>query len=68
MANALILIEHVKRRFGDLHQINSIYYTEIIDELEPLVEGLEKIEDKRRVTYLDCHLSKVPLDTHNIGY
>jgi DNA-binding protein len=68
IVKALILIEIVKRRVGDLHQINDISSTEIIDELEPQVEGLEKIEQKRRVTCLDCHLSKDPLDTTNIGY
>jgi hypothetical protein len=41
---------------------------ELIDELEPTVEGLEKIEQKRRVTCLDCILSKDPLDETHIGY
>ena len=68
IVKALILIEIVKRRVGDLHQINEITSTEIIDELEPQVEGLEKIEQKRRVTCLDCHLSKDPLDTQHVGY
>ena len=44
IVKALILIELVKRRVGDLHQINNITSTEIVDEYEPLTEGLEKIE------------------------
>ena len=68
IVKALILIEIVKRRVGDLHQINEITSTEIVDEYEPQVEGLEKTTQKRRVTCLDCNLSKDPLDTNNIGY
>jgi ribonucleases P/MRP protein subunit RPP25 len=68
IVKALILIELVKRRVGDLHQINEITSTEITDEYEPQVEGLERIEQKRRVTCLDCTLSKDPLDTNHIGY
>jgi ribonucleases P/MRP protein subunit RPP25 len=44
IVKALILIEIVKRRVGDLHQINAITSAEIVDEFEPQVEGLEKIE------------------------
>ena len=68
IVKALILIEIVKRRIGDLHQINSITSTEIIDEYEPQVEGFEPTIQKRRVTCLDCELSKEELDTKNIGY
>jgi DNA-binding protein len=35
IVKALILIEIVKRRVGDLHQINKIDSTEIVDEYEP---------------------------------
>ena len=68
IVKALILIELVKRRVGDLHQVNNITSTEIVDEFEPIVEGLEKIEQRRRVTCLNCILSKDPLDETNIGY
>lgn len=68
IVKALILIELVKRRVGDLHQINTITSTEIVDEFEPLVEGLEKIEQRRRVTCLNCILSKDPLDENEVGY
>jgi DNA-binding protein len=68
IVKALILIELVKRRVGDLHQINNITSTEIVDEFEPEIEGLERIEQRRRVTCLNCILSKTPLDQTNIGY
>ena len=68
IVKALILIELVKRRVGDLHQINNITSTEIVDEFEPIVEGLEKIEQRRRVTCLNCVLSKTPIDAEHIGY
>ena len=64
----MILIELVKRRVGELHQINEISSTEIVDEFEPQIEGLEKLEQKRRVTCLDCVLSKDLLDENNVGY
>jgi len=68
IVKALILIEIVKRRVGDLHQINEITSTEIVDEFKAQVEGLENVVQKRRVTCLDCRLSKVPLDETHIGY
>lgn len=44
IVKALILIELVKRRVGNLHQLNKIYSMEITDEFEPNVEGMDKIE------------------------
>jgi DNA-binding protein len=44
IVKALILIELVKRRVGNLHQLNKIYSMEIVDEFEPNVEGMDKIE------------------------
>lgn len=68
IVKALILIEIVKRRVGGLHQINNIDSTEIVDEYEPQQEGLEKTTQKRRVTCLDCNLSKDQLDIEHVGY
>lgn len=68
IVKALILIELVKRRVGDLHQVNEITSTEITDTYESEVAGLGPIEQKRRVTCLDCVLSKDELDVQNIGY
>lgn len=40
----------------------------ILDKYEPKVEGLEPIEQSRRVTAFDCILSKEPLDETDPGY
>ena len=73
IVKALILIELVKRRIGDLHQHNSIHSMTIEDEYKPKVEGQEeeivdKMKQVRRVTALDCELSKDPLDETKVGY
>lgn len=64
---ANILIELVKRRVGDLHQLNSIYSMVIQsqDDKNPLAE---KIQTQRRVTAMDTLLSKAPLDVTDPGY
>jgi hypothetical protein len=44
---------------------------EIVDIYEPKVEGMEKIEQKRRVTAMDTILSTIPfgeLLTDLVGY
>jgi len=38
------------------------------DEFEPMIEGMEKIKQTRRVTAMDTILSKDPLDKNNVGY
>ena len=73
IVKALILIELVKRRIGDLHQLNTIHSMTIEDEYKPNVEGQEeetvdKMKQVRRVTALDCELSKDPLDSSKVGY
>ena len=40
----------------------------MVDHFEPMVEGLEEIEQKRRVTAMTTILSKEPLPTDNVGY
>ena len=68
IVKALILIELVKRRVGDLHQLNKIYSMELVSYEESKIEGMEKIENKRRVTAMDTILSKEPLDSNDPGY
>lgn len=68
IVKALILIELVKRRVGDLHQRNKIYSLEIKTEEESKIEGMPKIETKRRVTAMDTELSKDQLDESDAGY
>ena len=41
IVKALILIELVKRRIGDLHQLNTIHSMVIEDELKPKGEGID---------------------------
>lgn len=43
IVKALILIELVKRRIGDLHQVNKIYSENKTDEYRPKYEGMESI-------------------------
>lgn len=73
IVKALILIELVKRKVGeiynyDLHQINKIYSMEIVSQEESKVPGMGQIESKRRVTAMDTILSKDSLDTTDPGY
>jgi len=68
IVKALILIELVKRRIGNLHQLNKIHSMVITDVYKPKVEGLEPIEQPRRVTALDCVLSKDEIDKNQVGY
>lgn len=73
IVKALILIELVKRKVGeiysyDLHQQNKIYSMEIVSYEESKVEGMEKIEVRRRVTAMDTILSKDMLDEADPGY
>ena len=62
IVKAIILVELVKRRIGDLHQLNHIHSMEMVDVYNPNIEGLEKIEQKRRVTAMETVLSKVPFE------
>lgn len=67
------MIELVKRKVGeiynyDLHQQNKIYSMEIVSFEESKVEGMEKIEVRRRVTAMDTILSKDMLDENDPGY
>ena len=66
IVKALILIELVKRRQGDLHQLNKIYSIEITTEEETKIEGT--VETRRRVTAMDTILSKEKLDETDPGY
>jgi len=68
LAGAVTISEIVKRRFKGLHQITSIGTIEIVDEYEPLEEGLVPVKDVRNVSFLEVTLSLVPLDTKNPGY
>lgn len=66
--SAVKLAELIKHRIAGLHQINKISHITILDEYEPLEEGLDHLKFTRIVTMLEIKLSKQPLDTEDIGY
>merc|ERR1711920_367212 len=68
ITKAVTLAEVAKRRFKGLHQITSLSTTEIVDEYEPLEEGLDKVMDTRTLSCIEIKLSKEPLDTSDKGY
>merc|ERR1719410_884855 len=41
---------------------------QMVDEYEPLEEGLDKVIDTRTVSVIEIKLSKEPLDTSDKGY
>merc|ERR1711866_9766 len=53
---------------GGLHQITALGSVDIVDEYEPLEEGLDKVTDTRNVSTIEITLSKDALDTSNKGY
>jgi len=66
--SAVKLAELIKHRIAGLHQINKISHITILDEYEPLEEGLDHLKFTRIVTMLEIKLSKQPLDTTDVGY
>jgi len=68
LAKVVTAAEVIKRRFKGLHQVTNLGNTEIIDEYEPLEEGLDKVVDTRNVSFIEITLSKEALDTNNKGY
>merc|ERR1719464_606930 len=68
LTKAVTSAEVIKRRFKGLHQITKLGSQEIIDEYEPLEEGLDKVSETRNMPFLEIKLSKEPLDTSDKGY
>merc|ERR1719247_3392943 len=68
LSKVVTAAEVIKRRFKGLHQVTNLGNTEIIDEYEPLEEGLDKVVDTRNVSFIEITLSKEALDTNNKGY
>ena len=56
--SAVNLAELIKHRVKGLHQINKISNISIIDEYEPLYEGLDRLQFTRNVTMLQITLTK----------
>ena len=66
--SAVKLAELIKHRIKGLHQLNTISHITIVDEYEPLEEGLDHLKFTRIVTMLEITLSKEASDTTDIGY
>jgi hypothetical protein len=63
------LAELVKHRVKNLHQINKISSKTIVDEYEPLEEGLDQLKFSRDVTMLQITLTKSEnVDKTDVGY
>lgn len=68
LATAVTVAEVIKRRFKGLHQITKLGSVEVVDEWEPLEEGLEPMNSTRSVSFIEIVLSKEPLDKDDKGY
>ena len=68
MESAVKLAELIKHRVKRLYQVTKIANITIVDEYEPLEEGLDQLKFERIVTMLTIELSKSPLDRSEIGY
>jgi hypothetical protein len=64
------LAELIKHRVKGLHQISKISNITIIDEFEPLYEGLDFLKFNREATMLEITLTKNvnEKDKKQIGY
>jgi DNA-binding protein len=56
--SAVNLAELIKHRVKGLHQISKISHITIVDEFEPLVEGLDHLKFNREATMLEITLTK----------
>jgi len=68
LTKAVTSAEVIKRRFKGLHQITNIGSTEIVDEYEPIEEGLDKVTQTRQIPFVEITLSKDALSTGDKGY
>jgi len=56
--DAVQVAEILRHNITGLHQENSISTVEVVDEYEPLEEGLERVQVKRNLAVLEIKLSK----------
>ena len=68
LTKAVTVCEILKRKIYDLHQLTELGSLEVEDEFEPLEEGLDRVLDKRQVSFVTITLSKVPLNLNEPGY
>ena len=68
MESAVKLAELIKHRISKLYQVTTVENIKIVDEYEPLEEGLDYLKFERMGTMLSITLSKSPLNPKDIGY
>merc|ERR1719464_437386 len=68
LTKAVTAAEVIKRRFKGLHQITKFGSQEVVDEYEPLEEGLDNVTESRNLPFLEITLSKTALDSSDKGY
>eukprot|EP00397_Hematodinium_sp_SG-2012_P045582 GEMP01051237.1.p1 GENE.GEMP01051237.1~~GEMP01051237.1.p1 ORF type:complete len:189 (+),score=64.96 GEMP01051237.1:30-596(+) len=68
LPTAVTIGEILKRRFKGLRQIVKVGSMEIVNEYEPLEEGLDNVTDVRHVSFIELLLSLEPLDEDDKGY
>jgi len=68
LTKAVTSAEVIKRRFKGLHQITKLGSQEIVDEYEPIEEGLDNVTETRNLPYIEIRLSKEGLDSGDKGY
>ena len=57
VANSIKVVEYLKKSIKGLHVVYRITNKEFVDEYEPLVEGLDKVEATRTVSTLEADLT-----------
>jgi hypothetical protein len=68
MESAVKLAELIKHRVKGVYQLNNIETQSVVDEYEPLEEGLDHLKFERKVTMITIQLSKAPLDRQAAGH
>eukprot|EP00347_Sterkiella_histriomuscorum_P017299 403349920 len=68
MQSAVALAELIKHRVKGIHSQTEIEVSTLIDEFEPLYEGLDVLKFERQVTMMVITLTKSPKDTTHYGY
>merc|ERR1711879_256984 len=58
ITKAVQLAEVVKRRFKGLHQVTKLTSQDIVDEYEPLEEGLDNVTDARNVSGIEINFRR----------
>lgn len=68
MGNAIRVSEMLRNGVAGLHAINRFYAQEIETHFEPREQGLDPIDQKRRVPSVEISLSLNQLDANDVGY